>query len=121
MALNYLIDVANGRTASKKQERQFVSTGGRLSVVKTGSQVSADAIIEESTHQYKRRHGCFWTLCHGQNGQREKARISSSRHGALKAVIHVSMLSGQNLHTLSISLRFPNWGKLRRENLWVLI
>ena len=72
LTLNYLTDVVNGRTTSKKQERQFVSTGGRLSVVKTGSQVSADAIIEERTHQYKRRHGCFWTLCHGQNGQKEK-------------------------------------------------
>ena len=114
---NYLIDVVNGRTIIKEQERQFVSTVGKQSVVKTGSQGLADSITEEGTHQYKRRHGCFWTLCHGQNGQREKARISSSRHGALKAVIHVSMLSGQNLHTLSISLRFPNWGKLRRENL----
>ena len=89
---NYLIDVVNGRTTSKEQERQFVSTGGKLSEVKTWSQVLADAIIEERTHQYKRRHGCFWTLC-----------------------------QGQNLHALSVNLRLANRGKLRRQNLWVLI
>ena len=124
MALNYLIDVANGRTASKKQERQFVSIGGKLSVVKTGSQVLADAIIEERTHQYTRRHGCFWTAyVTVKMGDRKKStRISSSsRHGASKGVIYASMLSGQNLHALSVNLRFPNRGKLRRQSLWVLI
>ena len=47
--------------------------------------------------------------------------ISRSRHGASKAVIHASVLSGQYLYVLSISLRLPNRGKLQHENRWVLI
>ena len=73
LTLNSLSEVVNGRTTSKEQQkRQLVSTDGKQSVVKTGSQVLADTVIEERTCQYKRRQGCFWTFCHGQNGQKEK-------------------------------------------------
>ena len=73
LTLNSLSEVVNGRTTSKEQQkRQLFSTNGKRSVVKTGSQVLADAVIEERTCQYKRQQGCFWTFCHGQNGQKEK-------------------------------------------------
>ena len=62
--------------AKSKNAKLFLQ-GGKMSEVKTGSQVLADAIIEERTHQYKRRHGCFWTLCHAQNRQKEKYEYSS--------------------------------------------
>ena len=119
---NYLIDVVNGRTTSKEQERQFVSTGGKLSEVKTGSQVLVDAIIEERTHQYasvQETARLLLDLMSQSKWTKNSTRISSSRHGASKTVIYASMLSGQNLHALSV--RLPNRRKLRRENLWVLI
>ena len=53
--------------------------------------------------------------------RKKSTRITSSRHGASKAVIYARMLSGQNLHALSVNLRLPNKRKLRRQKLWVLI
>ena len=111
----------NGRTTSKEQERQIVSTGGKRSVVKTGGQVSADAIKKRPTRTRDGTATGFGPYVAIKMDRKKSTRINSSRHGPSKAVIHASMLSGQNLHALSVVLGLPNRGKLRRQNLWVLI
>ena len=109
----------NGRTTSKEQERQIVSTGGKLSEVKTGSQVFLTPSLKKGPISTRDGTAAFGPYVTVKVDRKNSTRISSSRHGASKTVIYVSMLSGQNLHALSV--RLPNRRKLRRENLWVLI